>query len=348
MAERSTVRILLVDDDMETAQLIQQILRNNGFTALQHVKTAREGLAAAEECQIVLLDHRLPDINGLEVLQAIRSRATRPSVIVITAHGNESVAATALRRGADDYLVKDPSLAELLPQVLERVRRNRALRDALSAAERDLVRAERQAAIGEMTVTLHHQLNNPLAAACAEAELLGRADPGLTSEQQAAVQSIRAALDRIRDILRRASELRHAQSATYLPGIQMIDLDSSESAPASARGRALVCLINEDLARVAALLLRHAGFLVERCPSLELLEAAAQRSDVAMVLVGGASGPDDPALGGFTPSPERSYILVALVEGNVAAARAAGADHVVTLPFDPGTFTSDLLAVMKG
>ena len=91
---------------------------------------------------------------------------------MITAHGNESLAAAALRLGAEDYLVKDASLAQLLPQVLERVRRIRAVREALAAAERDLVHAERLAAIGQLNVTLHHTINNPLMAASAEAELL--------------------------------------------------------------------------------------------------------------------------------------------------------------------------------
>ncbi len=85
---------------------------------------------------MVLLDHQLPDTTGLEVLEAIRRRPQPPAVILITAHGNESLAATALRRGADDYLAKDVSLTELLPQVLERVRRTRELRKALVAAER--------------------------------------------------------------------------------------------------------------------------------------------------------------------------------------------------------------------
>ena len=117
------------------------------------------------------------------MLDAIRARPHPPAVVMITAHGNESLAATALRRGADDYLAKDASLAEMLPQVLERVRRARELRKALAASERDLLRAERLAAIGEMTVTLHHEINNPLMSAFADVELL-LADPAMPESKR--------------------------------------------------------------------------------------------------------------------------------------------------------------------
>jgi len=50
---------------------------------------------------------------------------------------------------------------------------------------------------------------------------------------------------------------------------------------------------------------------------------------------------------GFRPDPAHPYTLVALVHDDGTAARAAGADHVVRLPFDPGAFVDELLAVMK-
>jgi hypothetical protein len=58
-----------------------------------------------------------------------------------------------------------------------------------------------------------------------------------------------------------------------------------------------------------------------------------------VVAGGGSAHP----LGGFAPESQRDYLLVALVTGDGTAARAAGADHVVQLPFDPGTFTEEIL-----
>jgi CheY-like chemotaxis protein len=283
-------RVLLVDDDPSLARLVQHLLSVQGFGPTTHVTTGREALQALEGIDIVLLDHELPDASGLEILDAIRARPNPPAVVMITAHGNESLAATALRRGADDYLAKDPSLAELLPQILERVRRSRELRKALGAAERDLVRAERMGAVGEMTVTLHHEINNPLMAAFADVELL--ADPELSEPlRRQTVEGLREALRRIRDIVRQIGDLRELRSKTYVTGVQMVDLEQDESLTRPPkRGAALVQVPEEDLARVVALLLRHAGFEVERLASAEDLQRASGRLGVALVLVVGGSG----------------------------------------------------------
>jgi DNA-binding response OmpR family regulator len=342
------LRVLLVDDDPSLARLVQHLLSAQGFGPTIHVTTGREALQALEDIDVVLLDHELPDASGLEILDAIRARPNPPAVVMITAHGNESLAATALRRGADDYLAKDPSLAELLPQILERVRRSRELRKALGAAERDLVRAERMGAVGEMTVTLHHEINNPLMAAFADVELL--ADPDLPEPQRRqALEGLRQALRRIRDIVRQIGDLRVVRSKTYVTGVQMVDLGEDESVTRPPeRGAALVQVPEEDLARVVALLLRHAGFSVERLANAEELQRASGRLGVALVLVVGGSGAVGVhPLGGFTPDRGRGYRLVALVAGDGEAARTAGADVVIQLPFDPGSFTADMVAVVS-
>ncbi len=342
-------RILLVDDDATIAKLVLHLVRSRGFGHAVHVETGREALESLDGIDIVLLDHQLPDASGLDILETIRARANPPAVVVITAHGNESLAATALRLGADDYLAKDQSLLEMLPQVLERVRRSRELRKALGAAERDLVRAERLAAIGEMTVTLHHGINNPLMSASADIEFL-LAGPDLPEPQRRrTLLEIQAALYRIRDIVRQIGDLRAVRTKTYMPGIQMLDLDGgAATAPATHRGTAMVQVHEEDLARIVVLLLRHAGFAVERCaPAADLLPAAS-RLGVSLVLVlGGTDAAGAHPLGGFDPPTQRDYRVVALVAGDGTAARAAGADRVIELPFDPGKFTADMVDLVS-
>lgn len=224
MAEPHLPRVLLVDDDPDLGRLIQHVLGANGYEPAVQVTTGREALASLGGIDIVLLDQQLPDTSGLDVLDAIRTRPEPPAVILVTGHGNESLVAAALRRGADDYLAKDAALTELLPQILERVRRGRELRKALAAAEQDLVRAERLAAVGEMTVTLHHEINNPLMAASAEVDLLLAKGDGLSDDQKAAVGEIRVALDRIRDIVRKIGTLREAKTTPYSGELKMIDL----------------------------------------------------------------------------------------------------------------------------
>ncbi|HEX2250921.1 MAG TPA: response regulator [Gemmatimonadales bacterium] len=339
-------RILLVDDDPDITRLMQQVLQTNGWGPAVEVTTGAAALASLRGIDIVLLDHQLPDTSGLEVLGAIRAQRSPPAVIVVTAHGNESLAAAALRMGADDYLAKDAALADLLPQIVERVRRNRELRKALAAAEEDLVRAERLAAIGEMTVTLHHEINNPLMAAFADVELL-LSDTGTGRPQvRQGLESIKQALLRIRDILQQIGGLQDARSKDYLRGIRMLDLHGSgQVTPSVVRGAALLHLADEDLARIVSLLLRDAGFQVSRFQSIGELTAASSRIGVSLVVIaGGVSTPGSHPLSGFVPAPNRQYRLVALVGGSGESALRAGADHVMQLPFDPKTFIQEVTA----
>lgn len=337
-------RVLVVDDDVALARILLQLVRSRGFGEGRHVTTGREALDTLDGVDIVLLDQQLPDTTGLDLLETIRARANPPSVVLITAHGNESLAAGALRLGADDYLAKDPALLETLPEVLERVRRGRELRKALAAAERDLVRAERLAAMGEMMVALHHGINNPLMAASTEVELL-LAEVGISEHQRQSLEGVRAALLRIGDIMKQIGDLRSVQTKTYLPGIQMVDLEAgSGETPALHRGTALVQIADEDMARIVAMLLRHAGFAVEHCERAESLRTRVVRPDVALVvMLGGTGAAGTHALAGFDPAEERAYRLVALVAGDGRAAGRAGADRVIALPFDPGAFTADMI-----
>ena len=347
MADASSsraLRVLVVDDDPAMARLVRGILRATGFGEVSTVASAREALDVLGSADVVLLDHHLPDASGLDVLDAVRARPNAPPVVLVTAHGNERLAATALRRGADDYLAKDASFPELLPQILERVRRTRELRKALAAAERDLVRAERLGAIGEMTVTLHHEINNPLMSALADVQLL-LADGGGTGESlRETLQSIEASLRRIGTIVQRIGDLRDVRTKRYVQGIAMVDLDGAgEPASSIHRGTALLCLADEDLARVVSLLLRHVGFAVERHEPHGLTAAAARPTVSLVVLAGGTDAGGAHPLGGFDPAPARPYRVVALVSGDGSDARAAGADRIVQLPFDPGDFTTDLI-----
>jgi len=348
MAESATPRILLVDDDPAVVRLVQHVLQSNGLAPATQVTTGREALSSLAGIDIVLLDHQLPDTSGLDVLDAIRGRPHPPAVILITAHGNESLAASALRRGADDYLAKDAALADLLPEILERVRRNRELRKALGEAEQELLRTERLATIGELTVTLHHEINNPLMAAFADVELLLLAQDAPAEQRRGSLENIKQALRRIRDIVQRIGELREARSKQYLPGVRMLDLEGNGNLRRPEdRGTALLHLSDQANARIVSLLLRDAGFQVQQVASISELKRTADSIGVILVVMGGvpASAGAHP-LAGFTPPADRGYRVVALVGGNGAPALAAGADHVVQLPFDPKTFTQEVTAAL--
>jgi two-component system repressor protein LuxO len=119
-------RVLLVEDQAALARTYQAYLRGTAF-AVEHVGTGAAALAAlADPPAAILLDLRLPDADGLELLQEIRRRSQERPVIVITAHGSMQTVIDAMRAGAADFLVK-PFAAERLRVTLHNALERHAL-----------------------------------------------------------------------------------------------------------------------------------------------------------------------------------------------------------------------------
>ncbi len=344
MVERRSLKVLIVEDDSAMVSMLRAILENEGYSDITVVESGAEALGPAAFSDVVLLDNQLPDATGIDLLPRLLAQPDPPSIIMVTGEGSEELAAKAMRLGAEDYLVKGPELFEALPSLVERARRNRLLRSTKVEVERELVRAERLAAIGEMTVTLHHELNNPLMSALAEVEML-LARTGGDAGLKEAMEVVRTALLRMRDIVKQAGDLQRADSTDYLSGLPMISLASSEAKSPVARGRAVLCAPDQELARSTALLLRHAGFNVERASTIPEAEEEAARLDTTLVVLAVPGNAADP-LRGFSPHVGRFYALVALVPGDPGPARSAGADLVLTLPYDPSAFRGEVLAVL--
>ena len=119
--------ILVVDDEPTISQVVASYLRRDGFRAV----TAADGPSAVEAAlehrpDLVVLDVMLPGFDGLQVMARLRQERHVP-VILLTARGEESDRVIGLRLGADDYVVKPFSPAELVARVhavLRRVHRD--------------------------------------------------------------------------------------------------------------------------------------------------------------------------------------------------------------------------------
>jgi len=114
------VKILLVEDEDAIAEPLTEGLRREGFD-VERVGTAAGALAAGPT-DVVLLDLRLPDGDGLDVCRQLRSTSAVP-IIVVTARGEESDRVVGLELGADDYVVKPFGLRELIARIRAVTRR---------------------------------------------------------------------------------------------------------------------------------------------------------------------------------------------------------------------------------
>ena len=115
------MRVLVVEDEESIAEPLAEGLRREGFV-VSVAATGAEALAAGET-DIVLLDLRLPDMDGLDVCRRLRERSEVP-IIVVTARGEEADRVVGLELGADDYVVKPFGLRELIARIRAVTRRS--------------------------------------------------------------------------------------------------------------------------------------------------------------------------------------------------------------------------------
>jgi DNA-binding response OmpR family regulator len=124
----TTLRLLLIEDNAQHRALIEEELRRQLAAEVAAAATGEEGLAqlAAGTYDAVVMDFRLPDLDGLTVLRRMGEQGIAVPVIIVTGMGDEQLAVRALKAGAYDYVVKgrDLGFARRLPA---------AVRDALAA-----------------------------------------------------------------------------------------------------------------------------------------------------------------------------------------------------------------------
>jgi PAS domain S-box-containing protein len=123
------LRLFLVDDDDDIALLMRKSLQRAGHQVTR-CRTAADALIVLghSSFNLVLLDQRLPDMSGLDLLQALAREGIGTPVLMVTGFGDEQLATQVLRAGALDYVVKDPALTfltELPKRVGESVTRHR-------------------------------------------------------------------------------------------------------------------------------------------------------------------------------------------------------------------------------
>jgi two-component system OmpR family response regulator len=151
------MRILLIEDDAETSQFIARGLREAG----NHVEANRDGRdglfqATAGGFDLIIVDRMLPGLDGLSLVKAARAAGVDTPVIFLTALGSVEERVAGLESGADDYLAKPFSFAELNARV-NAIARRPALRDeqpVLSIADLKLDRLRRIVRRGDVEIEL--------------------------------------------------------------------------------------------------------------------------------------------------------------------------------------------------
>jgi two-component system copper resistance phosphate regulon response regulator CusR len=122
------VKVLVIEDDRLVAQFVQRGLEEQGFQ-VEHAVDGRSGLerGADPTFDLIVLDLRLPELPGPEVLRTLRDRGVATPVLILTAQDAVESKVQALRMGADDYVTKPFAFEELLARVEAVSRRPKAI-----------------------------------------------------------------------------------------------------------------------------------------------------------------------------------------------------------------------------
>jgi two-component system OmpR family response regulator len=114
----STMKILLIEDDADTAAYVAEALGEHGH-AVDRIADGREGLARAadERYELLIVDRMLPGVDGLAIVQSVRAAGIRTPVLFLSTLGGLDDRVTGLDAGGDDYLVKPFALSELAARV---------------------------------------------------------------------------------------------------------------------------------------------------------------------------------------------------------------------------------------
>lgn len=169
-AEDTPVTVLIVDDEREMADLFAQMLSDT--YAVKTAYTGEQALETVDDVDVVLLDRRLPDISGDEVLQTIRERDIDCRVVMVTA---VEPSTDIIELGVDDYVIKPVSSDDLRAIVEEMVtrasyvneiRKFLELRSKKSALERSRAldhprESEQYADLERRLSTLREELDHP-------------------------------------------------------------------------------------------------------------------------------------------------------------------------------------------
>jgi two-component system OmpR family response regulator len=117
-------RVLVVEDDVDTADYVAKGLREAGFT-VEHVADGRDGLymASSSAFDAIVMDRMLPGMDGLSVVRALRAAGVETPILILSALGQLDERVMGLRAGGDDYLTKPFGFSELHARIENLLRR---------------------------------------------------------------------------------------------------------------------------------------------------------------------------------------------------------------------------------
>ncbi|MFO7687569.1 MAG: response regulator [Desulfobacterales bacterium] len=247
------ISILLVDDEKDFRQILAKRLARRGIRVLEAAGGA-EALRLLEQTpvDVIVMDVKMPGMDGIEALRLIKERYATTEVIMLTGLANTQDGVDGIKSGAFDYLSKPVEIEHLLKKITQahnKIRRFLAEKQEAEFRERikqQMVVAERLVALGTMATGVAHEINNPLAIIQESAGWLQQimVKPEMSGMRRR--EDFEKALQRIHKAVQRARRITQQL-------LQVVKTQSTEMAdPSSMSEVSLKELVEEAIALVEA------------------------------------------------------------------------------------------------
>ncbi|MFH1380432.1 MAG: hybrid sensor histidine kinase/response regulator, partial [bacterium] len=186
------IHILLIEDNPDHALITRSILKKaEPQYILDVAANAQEGLKKIYEgmYDLIITDYRLPDANGMDILQSMNTKQADVPLVVITSAGSEKIAVELMNQGAYDYIVKDASYNDTLPVVIRRTLDRFNANKEKMRLERELAESNKKLRTmyeikSDFTSMVSHELRTPLNAISESISIVFDGSLGCLNEEQ--------------------------------------------------------------------------------------------------------------------------------------------------------------------
>ncbi|MEZ4761971.1 MAG: response regulator [Calditrichia bacterium] len=213
-----TLRVLLVDDDEDDYIITRDLLNEieGRRYHLDWIETAKEAASQmkANTYDVYLVDYRLPDSTGLDLMCEVKNAGCDSPIIFLTCQGDSAIDLKAMESGAADYLIKSKIDAQSLERALRYAVQRQKMNQAISHAEK-LKTAQ------ELAGTVCHEFSQPLQILSLSLTLL-KSQP----EEQMHIQNCQNMVNRIGELVHKLRNITDLKSQSYLDH-HIIDLNAS-------------------------------------------------------------------------------------------------------------------------